>query len=58
MSETKSCLIAKSCLTVCDPMNCSLPCSSVHGISQERILEQAAISFSKETKRDLYKYWK
>ena len=31
----------------CDPMNCSPPGSSVHGISQERILEWVAISFSR-----------
>ena len=31
----------------CDPMDCSLPSSSVHGISQARILGWAAISFSK-----------
>ena len=41
------CLVAKSCLTVCDPMDCSLPVSSVHGISQARILECVAISFSR-----------
>ena len=35
------------CLTLCDPMDCSLPGSSVHGIFQARILEWAAISFSK-----------
>ncbi|CAI9171995.1 unnamed protein product [Rangifer tarandus platyrhynchus] len=38
--------VAKSCLTVCDPMDCRLPGSSVHGISQATILEWAAISFS------------
>ena len=38
------CLVTKSCLTLCDPMDCSLPGSSVHGISQARILE-CAISF-------------
>ena len=32
-------LIAKSSLTLCDPMDCSLPGSSVHGISQARMLE-------------------
>ena len=32
-------LIAQSCLTFCDPMDCSLPGSSVHGILQARILE-------------------
>ena len=31
---------------LCDPMDCSLPCSSVHGIFQARILEWVAISFS------------
>ena len=31
--------VAQSCLTLCDPMNCSLPSSSVHGIIQARILE-------------------
>ena len=35
------------CLTLCDPMDCSPPGFSVHGISQERILEWAAISISK-----------
>ena len=32
-------LVAQSCLTLCDPMDCSPPGSSVHGISQARILE-------------------
>ena len=40
------CLVAKSCLTLCNPMDYSLPCSSVHGISQARILEWVAISSS------------
>ena len=35
---------AQSCLTLCDPMNCSPPGSSVHGISQPRMLEWVAIS--------------
>ena len=39
------CLAAKSCLTLCEPKNCSLPGSSVHGISPVRILEWVAISF-------------
>ena len=38
-------LVTKSCLTLCDSMDCSLPGSSVHGISQARILESVAISF-------------
>ena len=43
-------LVAKSCLT-CDPMNCSLPGSSVHRTSQARILEWVAISFSRGSSR-------
>ena len=35
------------CLTLCDPMDCSLPGSSVHGILQARILEWVAISSSR-----------
>ena len=33
------------CLTLCDPMNCSLPGSSVHGILQARILELVVMPF-------------
>ena len=39
--------VAQSCLTLSDPMDCSLPGSSVHGIFQARVLEWAAIAFSK-----------
>ena len=39
--------VAQSCLTLCDPMECSLPGSSVHGIFQARVLEWVAISFSR-----------
>ena len=39
--------VAQSCLTLCNPMNCSLPGSSVHGIFRARILEWVAISFSR-----------
>ena len=38
--------VAQSCPTLSDPMDCSLPGSSVHGIFQARILEWVAISFS------------
>ena len=41
------CLVAKSSPTLCDPLDCSLPGSSVHGISQARILEWVGISFSR-----------
>ena len=37
--------VAQSCPTLCDPMDCSLPGSSVHGIFQVRVLEWVAISF-------------
>ena len=40
-------LVAQSCPTLCGPMDCSLPGSSVHGILQARILEWIAISFSR-----------
>ena len=39
------CRVAKSCPTPCNPMDCCTPGSSVHGISQARILEWVAISF-------------
>ena len=39
-------LITQSSLTLCDPMDCSPPGSSVHGISQARILEWVDIPFS------------
>ena len=37
-------LVAQSCLTLCNPVDCNPPGSSVHGILQARILECAAIS--------------
>ena len=39
--------VTQSCPTLCDHMDCSLPGSSVHGISQAKILEWVAISFSR-----------
>ena len=38
--------VAQSCLTLGDPMDCSLPGSSIHGIFQARVLEWGAIAFS------------
>ena len=38
--------VAQPCPTLSDPMDCSLPGSSVHGISQARVLEWGAIAFS------------
>ena len=40
-------LVAQSCLTLCKPMDCRLPGSSVHGILLARVLEWAAIPFSR-----------
>ena len=42
--------VVQSCPTPCNPMDCSLPGSSVHGIFQAIVLEWIAISFSKEDK--------
>ena len=41
--------VAQSCPTLCDPMDCSLPGSSIHGIFQARVLEWVAISFSRRS---------
>jgi len=40
--------VAQSCPTLCKPVDCSLPGSSVHGILQARILEWIAITFSED----------
>ena len=44
-------LVTQACLTLCDPMDCSLLDSSVHGIFQAIILEWVAISFSRGSSR-------
>ena len=41
--------VAQSCPTLSDPMDCSLPGSSIHGIFQARVLEWGAIAFSVKT---------
>ena len=41
------CSVAQSCPTLCNPMDCSLPGSTAHGIFQARILKWVAISYSK-----------
>ena len=54
------CMRAKSlqcCLTLCDPMDYSLPGSSVHGILQWRILEWVAISFSRGSSQPRDQTW-
>ena len=45
--------VAQSCPTLSDPMDCSLPGSSVHGILQARALELVAISFSRKDEEDV-----
>ena len=45
--------VAQSCPTLSDPMDCSLPGSSVRGIFQARVLEWGAIAFSKQKARPL-----
>ena len=44
-------LVTQSCPTLCNPMDCRPPGFSVHGIFQARILEQGAISYSRESSR-------
>ena len=41
------CEVAHLCATLCNPVDCSLPGSSIHGIFQPRVLEWVAISFSR-----------
>ena len=48
VGESES-VVSQSCPTLCDPMDCSSPGSSVHGILQARILEWVAIPFSQGT---------
>ena len=50
-SRYRMCVCVLSRLTLCDPMDCSLPGSSVHGMFQVRILEWVAISSSRECSR-------
>ena len=42
-------VVAQSCLTLSDPIDCSPPGSSIHGIFQARVLEWGAIAFSGAT---------
>ena len=47
MKEKSEREVAQSCLTLSDPMDYSLPGSSIHGIFQARVLEWGAIAFSR-----------
>ena len=49
--------VAQSCPTLCDPMDCSLPGFSIHGILQARILEWVTISFSRGSSRPRDRTW-
>ena len=49
--------VTQSYPTLCDPMDCHPPGSSVHGISQARILEQVAIPFSRGSSRPRDPTW-
>ena len=50
-------LVTQSCPTLCDPMGCSLPDSSVHGIFQAIVLEWIAISFSSGSSQARDRTW-
>ena len=47
LNHMRACSVAQLCPSLCDPMDCSPPGSSVHGIFQTRILESVAVSFSR-----------
>ena len=47
--------VTQSCPTLSDPMDCSLPGSSIHGIFQARVLEWGAIAFSKSQRKAMPK---
>ena len=49
--------LAQSCLTLCNPMDCSPQGSSVHGILQARILEWVAISFARGSSHPRDRTW-
>ena len=49
------CEVTQSCPTLCDPMDCSLPGSSAHGIFQARVLDWGAIAFSVSIAREILK---
>ena len=53
--EKKVKVVTPSCLTLCDPMDCSPPSSSVHGILQARILEWVAIAFFRRSSQPGFK---
>ena len=55
-SSLNVCSVTQSCPAVCDPVDCSLPGSSVHGIFRARKLGWVPISFSRASFYLLYPY--
>ena len=60
MQESES-EVAQSCPTLSNPMDCSLPVSSIHGIFQARVLEWGAIMFirngTEKANEEYYRHW-
>ena len=56
LHELCVCVCVFSCVRLCDPVDCSLPGSSVHGISQARILLHGCAKFVKFVKRVTYDF--
>ena len=50
-------LVIHLCLTPCEPLDCSPPGSSVHGILQAEILEWVAVPFSRESSQPRDRTW-
>ena len=57
VESEKKVLVLQTCPTLCDPMDCNPPGSSVHGILQARILEWVAIPFSRGSSRPGDRTW-
>ena len=57
ITKGKESEVAQSCPTLYDPMDCSIPGSSIHGIFQARVLEWVAISFSRGSSQPRDRTW-
>ena len=57
MSNRKESAVAQSCPALCNPVDCSPPGFSVHGILQARVLEWVAISFSRGSSQSRDRTW-
>ena len=58
MREREKCEAVQLCPTLSDPMDCSLPGSSIHGIFQARVLEWVAIAFADFSTLEMNKVYK